>query len=59
MIPRPKKRQSNRQFDVQFGQMMGSKVAAGPSTCGDWKLRRISVRLASRVKGLTADFCAL
>jgi hypothetical protein len=62
MIPRPKKRQSDRQFDMQFGQRsvrQGSKVAAGPSTCGDWKLRRISDGLASRVKGLTADFCVL
>jgi hypothetical protein len=47
---------------MQFGQRsvrQGSKVAAGPSTCGDWKLRRISDGLASRVKGLTADFCVL
>jgi hypothetical protein len=47
---------------MQFGQRsvgQGSKVAAGPSTCGDWKLRRISERLASWVKGLTADFWVL
>jgi hypothetical protein len=47
---------------MQFGQRsvrQGSKVAAGPSTCGDWKLRCISDGLASRVKGLTADFWVL
>lgn len=47
---------------MQFGQRsvrQGSEVAAGPSTCGDWKLHRISERLTCRVKGLTADFWVL
>jgi hypothetical protein len=37
----------------------GSKVAASPSTCSDKKRRRITERLAGRVKGLTARFDVL
>jgi hypothetical protein len=44
---------------VLFAAGYGSAVAAGPSTCGDWKWWCITERLACRVKGLTAVFCVL
>jgi len=39
-----------RQFDVLFAQAIGSAVAAGPSTCGDWKCWRITERRYFDVK---------
>src|SRR5947209_1601505 len=58
MIPAAKRRQC-RQLPAKTGRAMNRRSQQAPQLAATWIVGAITERLASRVKGLTADFCVL